>query len=344
MGLKYSVVIPSFNRGPQLLLTLSAFEKQRFPKSDFEVIVVDDGSTDDTQKIINSIKPSYRLVYVKLPNTQGRSVARNKGVKAARGRYIIFCDADFLVLPNFISTHHRYLHRYRHSVVSGYPNCWKNVYTLYYPKFSAVEKKRMRHVLKQKGLWSDKFRHATRIMNVITREDILHNLNKVKRAASTLDMDRSSKKEYANTDVAPWLLFVTRCVSVKKKYILEVGGFNEKFKAYGLEDWELGYRLHRRGLKFVSIKERVGFHQEHPASFRGHDANSNNLKILLRKHGLESSALNLFTVVPPWKNIKVYKDTLRKIRLYSMGTRYQKRVARSMRRKFRLAAKRFLMS
>jgi glycosyltransferase involved in cell wall biosynthesis len=84
-----SVVIPTYNNAPLLRETLDSVLGQRC--MDFELIVVDDGSTDDTAEIVNHDYPHARYLYQ--PN-RGPAAARNEGVRAAQSEYIAFCDHD----------------------------------------------------------------------------------------------------------------------------------------------------------------------------------------------------------------------------------------------------------
>lgn len=86
---KVSIVIPAYNSGVLLRDTLAGIQRQTF--QDFEIIVVDDGSEDETQEIVTSTDPGIR--YFRQAN-QGPAVARNLGVSLARGEFIAFCDHD----------------------------------------------------------------------------------------------------------------------------------------------------------------------------------------------------------------------------------------------------------
>lgn len=85
-----SVIIPTYNRDKTILKSINSVLNQTY--SDIEVIVVDDGSTDNTKKTVNSIKDK-RLKYIYQKN-QGACVARNRGIEEARGEYIAFHDSD----------------------------------------------------------------------------------------------------------------------------------------------------------------------------------------------------------------------------------------------------------
>ena len=93
-----SIVIPVYNQAKHLANCLASIEKQTY--NNFEIIVVNDGSTDDIIKIIEKFKQvfSLKLTYSEEKN-QGANVARNKGAELARGEYIIFCDADVIMEP-----------------------------------------------------------------------------------------------------------------------------------------------------------------------------------------------------------------------------------------------------
>jgi glycosyltransferase involved in cell wall biosynthesis len=84
-----SVIIPTFNRGYCLAEAISSV----FNQSGFELIVVDDGSTDNTQKILQKF-PDIRSI--SLPENRGVSYARNRGIEVARGSLICFLDSDDL--------------------------------------------------------------------------------------------------------------------------------------------------------------------------------------------------------------------------------------------------------
>lgn len=96
-----SVVVPAFNVSATLPTTLTALLAQTH--TDFEIIVVDDGSSDDTLALARAFDDP-RLRIVAQPN-RGLAGARNSGIHAARGSYIGFCDADDLWEPHKLATH-----------------------------------------------------------------------------------------------------------------------------------------------------------------------------------------------------------------------------------------------
>lgn len=91
----FSIIIPSYNRAPQLVQTLHSLLVQSF--EDFEIIVVDDGSTDNTQELMNDYCTNYSFIKYQKQKNNGVCAARNNGAKIAKGDYLIFLDSDDLV-------------------------------------------------------------------------------------------------------------------------------------------------------------------------------------------------------------------------------------------------------
>lgn len=116
-----SVVISTYNRAGALPATLAALARQDLPASEYEVVVVDDGSTDGTAKVLDAVSPPFRLKTHRLPSNRGVSAGRNAGIRHATGRCIILLSDDLLVPPDFISRHAATLERFpNHWVVGGF--------------------------------------------------------------------------------------------------------------------------------------------------------------------------------------------------------------------------------
>ncbi len=102
-----SVIIPAYNVAPYIRETLDSVFAQTFTK--FEVILVNDGSLD-TRELQCALEPyADRLCYIKQENG-GASVARNAGLRAARGELVAFLDADDLWLPNYLEQQLKFFH------------------------------------------------------------------------------------------------------------------------------------------------------------------------------------------------------------------------------------------
>lgn len=90
--MKFSVIIPTYNRSKELSKALESLINQKF--TDFEIIICDDGSTDDTKTIIESYRSKLRLEYYYENNWGGPARPRNNGIKIAKGEWICFLDSD----------------------------------------------------------------------------------------------------------------------------------------------------------------------------------------------------------------------------------------------------------
>lgn len=99
----YSVVLPTFNRAYSIGSSIRSVLAQAF--RDFELIVVDDDSQDETRSVVHSFDDT-RIRYVRSSEHRGAAAARNLGVERARADFIAFIDSDDLWLPQKLSCHH----------------------------------------------------------------------------------------------------------------------------------------------------------------------------------------------------------------------------------------------
>lgn len=99
-----SIIVPAYNTGKYIDLCIKSILNQTF--TDFEVIIVDDGSTDDTSAICDKYAaedPRIRVIHQK---NGGVSAARNKGLDEARGEFVSFCDSDDYYHPQLLELLH----------------------------------------------------------------------------------------------------------------------------------------------------------------------------------------------------------------------------------------------
>ena len=114
-----SVVIPTFNRRSALGETLRALAEQSVPRSSYEIIVVDDGSSDGTWDELVSRSRDEGLRVIRQPRNSGVAAARNAGMRAAAGQHVVLVSDDLIVPPTFIEAHLDDLGRYPHHWVVG---------------------------------------------------------------------------------------------------------------------------------------------------------------------------------------------------------------------------------
>lgn len=96
----FTIIIPTYNRADKLDIPIKSILNQYF--KNWELIIIDDGSTDETQALIQTYS-SHNIQYF-YQQHQGRSAARNSGITKARGEYICFQDSDDEYLPNHLQT------------------------------------------------------------------------------------------------------------------------------------------------------------------------------------------------------------------------------------------------
>jgi glycosyltransferase involved in cell wall biosynthesis len=100
----FTIIIPSFNRVHVIDRAIQSILNQTYP--DWELIIVDDGSTDNTKEILTSILADKRIKYIYQDNA-GVCAARNKGVSLATGKYLVFLDSDDNVLITWLEDFYR---------------------------------------------------------------------------------------------------------------------------------------------------------------------------------------------------------------------------------------------
>lgn len=99
-----SVVVPTFNRRDIVCCTVATLLSQDFPSTDYEIIIVVDGSTDGTAAALKSLKPPCRLQVIEQEN-RGLAGARNTGYRATEAPLVLFLDDDMLCDPGLVAAH-----------------------------------------------------------------------------------------------------------------------------------------------------------------------------------------------------------------------------------------------
>lgn len=94
----FTVIIPTYNREAYILNTLNTVFAQTF--TDYEVIVVDNCSTDNTEKILSPLVSEGKIHYIKHDKNYERAKSRNTGIKNAKGEYITYLDSDDFMYPS----------------------------------------------------------------------------------------------------------------------------------------------------------------------------------------------------------------------------------------------------
>jgi len=102
----FSVIIPTFNRADEIQELLQSLSKQTISDQDFEILIVDDGSTDNTKNIIDQfIKTSSLNIETIHQDHKGPGEARNYGMRSAKGKYFIFIDSDCIADSSWLQAY-----------------------------------------------------------------------------------------------------------------------------------------------------------------------------------------------------------------------------------------------
>lgn len=102
----FSVVIPTYNRANFILQTLNTVFNQSF--RDYEVIVVDDCSTDNTKEILQPLVAQHKIIFIQHDQNYERGKTRNTGSLHAKGQYLTFLDSDDLMYPDNLKDAYEY--------------------------------------------------------------------------------------------------------------------------------------------------------------------------------------------------------------------------------------------
>ena len=215
-----SVVIPSYNRWKTLKLSLDALRNTKLPSDYYEIIVSDSGSEDGTVEGVENLKRSWHSLRLITAENKGKAQARNRGVQLAKGKVILFLDADMIPYPGLLEGHLRFHQRMNFS--------------------SSV------------ALLGLEIR--------VNDEDELKIARENPEAFLKEKPHRASIKVSTPIPRAlPWYYSLTGNLSLSREAIVKAGLFDESFERYGYEDLELGYRLHKIGVSLFHLK-LITFH------------------------------------------------------------------------------------
>jgi glycosyltransferase involved in cell wall biosynthesis len=272
--IKVSIIMPTYNKYDQTSLSLYALSKQTFPYSDYEVILVDDASSDKTPNIIKEIDVPFKFKYIQMKQNKGRSSVRNIGINHSEGDVLIFLDGEMLTSPKFIENHYKHHILESNLVVTGAMH-YEGVYTFIMPDYNEDQLAHLKGLVKKDPEYMrlyEKYEQTKHNSNnpypLVKKEDI--DTERFRRLSfSNRYFLNSGVKHFGNRlneFTLPYIAFLSGNVSVKKEQLNKSGYFDETFVGYGAEDWELGYRLYKNGAQFVLDSSTVAYHQEHPIS------------------------------------------------------------------------------
>ena len=119
---RVSVILPTYNRAQLIAQAIQSVLDQTY--QDFELIIVDDGSKDETEEVVNSFDDE-RIRYARHEENKGANAARNTGIAMARGEYIAFQDSDDKWLPEKLERQMRIFLITSTDIGVVYTGCWR---------------------------------------------------------------------------------------------------------------------------------------------------------------------------------------------------------------------------
>ncbi|MBU8772135.1 glycosyltransferase family 2 protein [Cytobacillus oceanisediminis] len=227
-----TVVIPVYNQAFSLALTLYGFTQQLKPYNKCPIVVVDDGSTEPIEAIVESYKDNLNITYKKIKRS-GRAVSRNIGAQGIATGLIIFCDADRIPREDFIMQHYNTYSRFGSVITIG------QVREMYIPDLKNNKEKVIDNYLNKKG---DRIPQYCKMVYNLYDENG-YSISKI-----------------------PWISVLSGNMSISADIFKKLGGFDPNFIDWGFEHFEFGYRAYLNDSPFFYQYRAVNVHLAHPRS------------------------------------------------------------------------------
>jgi LmbE family N-acetylglucosaminyl deacetylase/glycosyltransferase involved in cell wall biosynthesis len=233
-----SVVVITHNKASYLEACLNCLGQTTFARHRFEVIVVNDGSTDRTRDLLDAYSATYTLSAIH-KEQGGISSARNAGIADAAGELLVMLDED--CLPD--------------------PSALQNLWDAYRANPTALFIANVIHI---------DVCHVSGVCARVNRGsmDFMETVDTLSPQAYTFALQpilRSIKEHLDELEVG-WIGAQGPSVSMSRQMWAEVGGYDETFRKYGMEDFDLAFRFRSQGGRLLYVENAILYHLDH-----GHD-------------------------------------------------------------------------
>jgi glycosyltransferase involved in cell wall biosynthesis len=260
-ALKCSVVIPTYNREKLLRHTLESLTQQTLPRDWFEVLVVDDGSSDGTRQMVEGFHERLDLRYFFQEDEGFRvAAARNIGIAHARGEVCVFIDSGLQLHAGCLAAH-----------VAAHASATRPVAVIGYVYG-----------------FNENNEDAEALAADVDIDDPTGSIDRFARQRRWLDIREGFYAKYGDDFgylPAPWLVFWTCNVSARTDLVRAVGAFDEAFRSWGVEDMDFGYRLNLAGARLLLDRDAAAIHLPHPKARRSEDQrNTTNHRYMASKY------------------------------------------------------------
>lgn len=256
-----SVIMPTYNKAEYLRLTLTGFTLQSYTA--FELVIVDDGSSDHTKQVIESFKDSLTIRAIHQPNS-GRSVARNVALDAAQGQMWVFNDDDRIPVPDFLAAHVKCLEKNPEAISIGFK---KEIITLFDPQMLLLWDQKLREFVQRNPVFMDVQRSESQAA-LVSVDDLTANFEEcIERLYYQIPIDQHPEviSEYGvhlERFAYGWLMCTTGNLAMMASDPSTVR-FDEQFTGWGLEDSDFAFQWCLRGRVAVCTLAATNHHQVH---------------------------------------------------------------------------------
>lgn len=273
-----SIVVLTYNRCEPLRKTLIGILNQDYDLSKIEVIVVDDGSKDDTMQVIREFSKRLNIKFFWHPDIGFTpSIARNNGVALATNDFVILLDVDMFPGPQLVRNYVKYNPIIENVVLIG-PRKYVDLNTV-----STTDLENDKQLIENLPL-------------VITNNDVAGRVEG--KVSVDWRLETIQKTDLLKTEKIPFRMFAAGNVAFSKKKFMEIGGFDERFRAWGYEDGELAFRFFNNGAYMVPVMDAWAYHQEPPNGENETD----------RSAGKSITAEHYANVCPYYRHIAAKRD------------------------------------
>lgn len=236
-----SVVIPVYNRIDMLRRTIGMLTHSTYPLELIEVVIADDGSSDNPEQLVNEFSQFFEVNYVKqIDEGYQLSRVRNLGIRSARHDYIIILDCDMAPVPSLVEDQMKWM------------TLNKKVITLGHRKYVDANDIEIAAVMESPQCMLE-------LPPVITKNKVMEN-----SPAADWREPIYEKSNLLKESTEPFRFSSCGNVGFHRSVMKDAGWFDEKFTAWGSEDNEWGYRVMNQGFWFIPVLSAIGLHQEPP--------------------------------------------------------------------------------
>jgi glycosyltransferase involved in cell wall biosynthesis len=235
-----SVIIPTYNRSELLGYSLESLVNQTIGKDRYEVIVGDDGSLDDTSEVVKTYSQLMNMKYVFQEDKGYRpGSVRNKAIRLAEGKVCLFVDSSVLLHPDCIAQHVLFHSR------GMLPMC--GIGYVYGFDHDLASDELLKKLIIPANVGAS-----------------IEAISKYKNLGDVREPHYVKYKDDIGSLPAPWYYFWTCHVSVATADLIRNGMFDENYDGrWGVEDTDLGFRLHKSGVNFGLLRSAMAIHYPH---------------------------------------------------------------------------------